>query len=146
MKALAALLLAVGLAAACVSAGLAPVSVATPTPSSPAAAPFLTPSPLETPPVDVPSGSCIFTLDVDNQTASEVTVAANAIPLGTVAPHNTRRFYEFTNGYPPLPWSVDITRTTDGAFLVTNDFPEGTESGRITVRDEPEAIAAGYCP
>jgi hypothetical protein len=94
----------------------------------------------------VPSGSCIFTLDVDNETVSPVSVAVNGTSWGAIPAGHTKRYYEMMDGHPPLPWSVEITRTADGASLVSKDFPEGTESGLITVRDRPEAIAAGYCP
>jgi hypothetical protein len=141
MKGWAALLLAVGLAAACATAGPASTVTSTaPGSTAPAAVPTATR------PVDVPSGSCIFTLDVDNETVAPVSIAVNSASLGAIPAGVTKRFYEMMDGNPPLPWSVRITRTADGAPLVSRDFPEGTLSGSITVRDAPVAIAAGYCP
>lgn len=139
MKRLLALMSYVVLAAACVGAQPAP------SPTPPGSAPFLTPSPPPSP-VDVPSGSCIFTLDVNNETGANVTVAANGTPLGDVAAHAARRFYAMMGGNPPLPWAVVITRTSDGTLLAAKDFPDGTLSGTIAVRDEPETNATGYCP
>jgi hypothetical protein len=152
MKGLVALLLAAGVAAACASAGPAPQAVTTTTPSPRVAIPFLTQAPPTLAPGETPtsrpSGSCIFALDVDNQTASHVTVAVNGAALGNVAAGGFSRFYAGMNG-PPLPWAVVVTRTSDGEALASKYYPEGTLEGRITVRDaphEPQAVAAGYCP
>jgi hypothetical protein len=100
-------------------------------------------------PTSRPSGSCIFALDVDNQTASAVTVAVNGAALGSVAAGRLFRFYEMMGGHPPLPWAVVVTRSSDGEAIASKYYPEGTLEGRITLRDEPHeprAVAAGYCP
>ena len=126
MKRLLALMCYVVLAAACVAAPPAPSP--TPTPS----------------PVDVPSGSCIFTLDVSNESPGSIYVQINDTRVATIPAQEARRFINL-GGWPEMPWHVLLIRISDGATLGESNFTSDQIEGHMTARDQGATANARDC-
>jgi hypothetical protein len=142
MKTWAALLLAVALGAACVSAGPAPDEVRTPTPAPPAAIPFLTPTPESTPPIDVPSPGCEFELLITNETTSLVLVDVNSQRAGDIAPDGSLWLREYQWS---MPWDVVVSRASDGAQLASHHYEDTDQTEYLPVTDANIAMAPVNC-
>ena len=142
MKRFLALLSVVSVAAACAAVASAPSP--TPIPTTPNSAPFLSPSPPPGP-VDVPSGSCIFTLDVANESSGPIYVQINDTRVATVPAQETKRFMDRHGGVPEMPWHVVLLRTSDGASIGESNFTFNQLDGHMTARDQDATAYARIC-
>lgn len=141
MKRFLALLIVVSVAAACVGAVSAPSPTLLPT--TPVSAPFLSPSPPPGP-VDVPSGSCIFTLDVSNESSGSIYVQINDTRVATIPVQETKRFMDH-GAWPEMPWHVVLLRTSDGTTLGEGNFTSNQLDGHMTARDQDATANARTC-
>ncbi|MEP7379016.1 MAG: hypothetical protein ABI725_05570, partial [Chloroflexota bacterium] len=127
---------------ACATAVPAPSP--TPMPASPDSAPFLSPSP-PTVPVDVPSGSCIFTLDVSNESSGSIYVQINDTRVATIPTQTTKRFMDHHGGLPEMPWHILLIRSSDGGTLGEGNFTYDQLDGQMTARDQATTANARKC-
>lgn len=142
MKHLLALTVVLVVAAACASA--VPTPSPTPMPTTPVSVPFLSPSPPPSP-VDVPSGSCIFTLDVTNESSGSIYVQINDTRVATMATQATKRFMDHDGGLPEMPWHVVLLRTSDNVTLGEGNFTYDQLDGQMTARDQATTANARTC-
>jgi hypothetical protein len=114
--------------------------------AGPTATPQHTPTsaPPSATPIDVPSSSCIFILDIDNQSSGTIRVEINDTPVATLAPQTSRRFMDL-GGWPEMPWFVVLVRTSDGATLGESTFTSDQLEGHMTARDQRATASSKDC-
>lgn len=93
----------------------------------------------------VPSKACGgYHVVIDNTGRADAAVSLNDEAVTTVAAGHSADIAQYGEfPAPRMPWDLKVTRTTDGAVLLTAHLEnDGSDGRRVSVGDDPVAEAA----